>query len=1051
MITMCLFSLSLLAPLVNAQSNVINLAGQWRFLMNGPKPGDTQQELPKLEFIDNILLPGTTETNKKGPESTYRWNGGLTRLYRFEGPAWYECDITIPEAWRGKRVTLFLERTKYTQVWLDGKMYGENPILCTPQEYVFGVVEPGSHRITIVVDNIRKPVKSDMHQTSENTQTNWNGIIGRLELRATDAVWLDDVQVYSNVEKKSVTVKGNLGNIIGEAGKGKVMFTVRQIQRENTPVPNPVATEVSWSSDGGVFETEIPMGENVQLWDEFKPAIYELTVLLDGGDNIKDSKVLTFGMRKFNTKGSQFAINNRITFLRGKHDACVFPLTGYPPMDVEGWLKYLGICQEYGINYIRCHTWIPPEAAFLAADQLGIYLQPELPYWGDYGLTEKKALMPEAKNIMKYFGNHPSFVMFSLGNECRGSREIMGEMIKELRTLDSRHLYAQGSNNFAWEARLSEGDDFWISINVRNSPDNPVNSVRGSQATMDSGGGHVQIGPPNTMKDYSQAIAGIPVPVIGHEVGQYTVYPNFHEIEKYTGVVRARNFEQFREKLDTAGMLDQADDFFRASGKLSAICYREEIEAALRTPGFGGFNLLDLQDFPGQGTALVGMLDTFMDSKGLITPEQWRQFCSPIVLLAKFEKYTWTAGEFFKADIEVAHYGAEDLQNTVLVWTIRDGQGKDVAYGSFPAQTIKQGGVRSLGKISTTLGSSPKPSNLTLELKLKGTQIATSYPLWVYPEKITTDVPKSVKLVRTFNAEARQTLANGGTVLLIPDVKRGFARTVGGGFTTDFWCWPMFHNKPGTMGILCDPKHPALGNFLTDFYSNWQWFHIVINSQPVILDTLGKGFHPIVQVIDNLDRVHKLGLIFEAKVSSGRLLVCASDLLSLSDKPEACQLLSSLLSYAESEQFAPKNEVTMEILNDILISAGPTKGKVTGSPDGRGVDWRPTGPAQAFDGIEQTRWFIGEMWWKVEFDEPSDISGAEIIWSTDKQGYQYILEGSTDGSNWATLSDQRENKFSGVHRLDFNAKGLRFVRIKITGFPPDCEVGIREVRFFGVD
>ena len=143
-------------------------------------------------------------------------------------------------------------------------------------------------------------------------------------------------------------------------------------------------------------------------------------------------------------------------------------------------------------------------------------------------------------------------------------------------------------------------DDFYVSWQVR------WQKIRGSYAAVDTPLGHIQVGPPGTDKDYTREIKGVAVPVVSHEIGEYQVYPDYREIDKYTGVVRARNFEIFRDRLKQNGMLDQADDFFRASGALAVLCYREDIEAALRTRGFGGFQLLDLQDFSGQGTALVG-------------------------------------------------------------------------------------------------------------------------------------------------------------------------------------------------------------------------------------------------------------------------------------------------------------------------------------------------------------------------------------------------------------------------------------------------------------
>jgi len=169
--------------------------------------------------------------------------------------------------------------------------------------------------------------------------------------------------------------------------------------------------------------------------------------------------------------------------------------------------------------------------------------------------------------------------------------------------------------------------------------------------------------------------------VIGHETGQFQVYPNFREIEKYTGVLKARNFEIYQRRLKDAGMLDQADDFVRASGALSVLCYREDMETALRTPGFGGFQLLDLQDFPGQGTALVGILDAFMESKGLITPEKWRNFCNDVVPLARLEKYTWTNAEEFSARLQVANYSNRNYTDTPLHWQLVDQSGHIINQG----------------------------------------------------------------------------------------------------------------------------------------------------------------------------------------------------------------------------------------------------------------------------------------------------------------------------------------------------------------------------------
>ncbi|HEX8323539.1 MAG TPA: discoidin domain-containing protein [Tepidisphaeraceae bacterium] len=1056
-----------------AQPAVVSLAGSWTFSMAGPAAAQTQGALPTIELTDTIDLPGTTETRNKGPlNKEAGWTGQLTRVRKFEGTAWYEREIAVPENWRDKRITLLLERTKYTQVWLDGKPVGSQSILGTPQDYVLDGLTPGTHRLTIAVDNKRELLPGDNHQTSDNSQGNWNGIIGRIELRATDRVWIDDVQTYPDVPRRTVKVRARLQNVTGKSGSGNLELRATGKGVTGTPVTQ----AVQWNEKDGAAEIEIPLGDTAALWSEFDPAVHELVVRLTG-DGVSDERKLAFGLRDFAVNGTQFTLNGKPTFLRGKHDGCVFPLTGHPPMDVEGWMAYYRTLKEWGINHVRCHSWIPPEAAFVAADRMGFFLQPELPFWGDYNDKTRAILQPEAEALLRHYGNHPSFVMLTLGNETRGSREIMASMVDGLRQRDPRHLYAQGSNAYMWDPQLQKGDNFLATARAKASSQGKSLNVRGSHTTGDTANGHIQIGPANTMTDYAQAIKGINGPVIGHEVGQWTVYPDFKEIAKYTGVTRANNLEHFRKRLQAAGMIDQAEDFLRATGALSALLYREEIETALRTPGFGGFQLLDLQDFPGQGTALVGMLNAFMESKNVVPAETWRQFCGPVVLLARFPKYTWTSGETFEADIQAAHYGEADLTGAALAWALKSADGSTLASGKLPGVDVAQGGVRPIGRLSVPLTTGATPAQVKLELQIEGTEHRTSYPLWVYPAAVA-EPAGGVKMARTLDADARQTLAGGGRVLLVTDGQQPLARTVGGSFTTDFWCWPMFHNKPGTMGLLMDPKHPALASFPTEFHSNWQWFYLTRDAQPLVLNKAPAGYRPIVQTIDNLDRVYKLGLVFELKVGPGKLLVCATDLIAMKDRPEARQLLSSLQAYAASDQFDPKAQMSEADIRELLRATVPLTGTATASTQDRA--WPGFQAQRAFDVNDDTLWRaagarrragnFGEQttgpggerqaatqntsatWWQVVFEKPQNLHAIEVLWEHDRPGYQYVVEGQGDGDTWRPLKDQPANAFTGGrHAFELNADGVRALRIRIIATPDNAPAGIREVRFFERD
>ena len=878
----------------------VDLAGEWRFALD-PQGAGVDQRWYAQKLTDTVRLPGTTDENRKGKQNEARLTEHLTRLYPYTGAAWYQRDLDVPAAWTGKRLALVLERTKPSQLWLDGQPVGRQDSLVAPHVYELGQLPAGRHQLTLRIDNAVYPPIGDPHQISEHTQTNWNGIIGKIGLRVTDWIWIDDVQVYPDLFGHKIRVRVSVAN----PAAGSVTLNVD----DGRPVTIPIS--------GAAVESEYVLPAEASRWDEFNPGLHRLTVTLNAAAS-RDSVGVSFGLREFKVKDRQFQVNGRTTFLRGKHDACVFPLTGYPPMTVDGWLAVFRVAKQYGINHFRFHTWTPPDAAFEAADRLGIYLQPELPNWHEFGDPKHDDFeRAEGERILKAFGNHPSFVMLSLGNELGGKQELMAPFVQHFRSLDSRHLYAQGTNN--WFPAVFPGDDYWASFQVRGK------KIRGSFGTVDMPLGHVQTGPPSTRKDYVAEIAGFPVPVVSHEIGEYQVAPDYTEIPKYTGVLRARNFEVFREQLDKAGMLGQADDFVKASGALAVLCYREDIEAALRTRGFAGLQLLDLQDFPGQGTALVGILNAFMESKGLIEPSRWREFFSETVPLLRFDKYTWTTAETFTASAQFACYGPSGIDHAVPVWTLRDAQGRSLASGRLPAVTVRQGSLADLGEIRIPLAKLPAPAKLTLQLAIEATQARNSYDLWIYPEKVDS-AAGNVLVTRKLDDAARQALASGHSVLLLPD-PASLPQSIEGSFASDFWNWGMFRQlaedrhkpiAPGTLGILCDPKHPALASFPSEFHSNWQWFHLLMNSRAVIVDPMPKSYKPVVQVIDNLERAHKLGVLFEVRVGAGRLLVCTIDLPSLQEKPEARQLLHSLLAYMNSPSFSPVTEVDAAMLSQVL-------------------------------------------------------------------------------------------------------------------------------------
>lgn len=884
----------------------IDLSGEWEVTLDSLS-----------EHGERILLPGTLCDAGIGTPCTLEPAMekeiflNLKRKFDYVGPAWYTKDVFVPEDWKEKEILLTLERVIWnSQVWINGnKVEGGNESLTTPHYFELSKhLEPGqNNRITVRIDNRKQhdiSVRNLAHAYTNDTQTMWNGMLGRMTLTAKDKVQIEELRLTPDIDKQTVSVTVKIKNSASPTTAGRLLFSAKTPKGNRLP-----AKEVQIEGNETTFDYPI---HDPMLWDEFSPNIYEATATLEAG-GITDVKNETFGMRKLTNKDALLQINHRRLFLRGTLECCIFPLKGYPPMDEAGWEKVFGAAREYGMNHIRFHSWCPPEAAFRVADKMGFYLQVELPLW-ELNVGEDPAtvdfLYAEAANIMKEYGNHPSFCFWSLGNELEGDFEVLNNLLTSIKQQDSRHLYMTTSFTFqkghgSWP---EANDDFWVTQWTKNG------WVRGQGIFDDQ--------PASFDKDFSSAIGGLPVPLITHEIGQYSVFPNLKEIDKYTGNLMPLNFMAVAADLEKKGRLHLAEGNLMASGKLAAILYKEEIERALKTPGFSGFQLLDLHDFPGQGTALVGLIDAFWESKGLITPEEFRRFCSPVVPLARFAKATYMNNETFKAQLEAANFSDKELNDVLPEWMLSDSEGNIIAQGELDKQTVPIGNAIKLGDISAALSPVSAAGQLTLSVQFAGSDYRNSWNIWVYPQEVP-EAGREVLYTRSF-AEAEKALKQGKKVLLNPEKEE--INGLEGKFVQVFWSPVHFPNQPGTMGILCDPAHPALTHFPTEMHSNWQWWDVCKNATTMDLDSLKNNLQPIVRMVDNFYKNRNLGLLFEAKAGDGKLLVCSSDLTkALESRPVARQLRYSLLRYMESDRFNPQEEVSFEKIKKVLHNEGRRK------------------------------------------------------------------------------------------------------------------------------
>lgn len=850
----------------------IDLSGQWQVKLDAEK----QETMPQA-YPETMMLPGTTSAAGLGMPNPAKETGCLTDAYRFEGAVWFMRTFTAGD-WTGEQTMLTLERTRKTTVYLDGRPIGHQESLCTPHRYFLPPVHAGEHTLVIRVDNTDYPTRGG-HLTSPDTQGNWNGITGEISLTVAHTL-LTDLTVRPDLRRGCLRVHGHIiGAPDGVAG-----------------IVLPGQMEHLLPYRRGVLDGECPLKGNEAFWDEAHPEIHTISIDLDG-----DVYETTFGLRDVRTVGRRLLINGRETFLRGKVDNLLYPKTGYTPTDVASWMTILGIAKEYGINHYRYHTACPPDAAFTAADLLGVYMAPELPFWGTvaeegeegYDERERDFLFQEGFRILREYGHHPSFLWLSLGNELWGSKDVLNRMMRAYREADDTKLYSSGANNYQFVPDVLDEENVFVGVRLGRE-----RLIRGSYAMCDAPQGIVQTTAPESVSNYDASIvpetlgqsgeagkvqiqygtgvkevdaqsadALIPdVPVISHEVGQYVFYPDFSEISHYTGPLKPRNIEAMRENLERAGLYGEHEAFFRQTGHLAVECYKREIETLLRSREVSGFQLLDLQDYTGQGTALVGVLNALMENKGLISAEEWREFCAGTVVLGEFASFTGVMGEDIRFDVQISECDPEK-RHTCIHCTLMDGERELYACDVTPG--ARHG--RLTDAVSVTFPAEcyrdamqERITGLTVVLTLEdGTR--NHYPIWLIPPidiRITREgIEKDGRMVAFVSAEEKA----DGAAIVVPSAEGQLPAE----YCTDFWCYPMFRSisesmgKPvpvGTMGLSIDTASPLLKRFAQEDYTTPAWYAIL---QTAHVQRLPADIYPAVQMIDNTERCARLGILYQ--------------------------------------------------------------------------------------------------------------------------------------------------------------------------------------------
>lgn len=913
---------------------------------------------------DAVLGNAAGEIDKDAPIATR-----FTRRHTYEGEARISRKITVPD-YGTDRLFVLAERARALRLLVDGEVCAvfRQGTLSTPYIFELTGTAPGEHEFTFLSDNsypgMPKAAICNSSAATDETQTNWNGILGECSMYTRPQNFIDSLRVYPRAVKKEEKNKagGYVLDVCVELAPGakkvykdaKIILQSEALAAGELEDTQTLTEIISYSGEGlaeagtdkeenpktmEIWFRDLPLRENVKLWDEDEGNLYEMAVTLDNGMSAEDKGGSTaecrirFGIRSFGDNGSgRLALNGRAIFLRGEANCAEYPETGHPPMTIPEWKEMLLKYRSYGINFVRFHSHCEPEAAFAAADELGMLLQPELSHWDPkdaFGTEESyRYYRAELVDLLKTYANHPSFVMLTLGNELQAQdegRERMRELVRTAKRMDPTRLYANGSNAFYGEEGCDPESDFYTSQSCKDVV------IRGTFSGMR---GYLNENYPSADRTYDEAMAEIrkeyQKPVFSFEVGQFEVLPDFEELESFHGISDPVNLKLIKKRVEERGLLPTWEKYVEATGELSRLAYREEIEAAMRTRELSGISLLGLQDFPGQGTALVGMMNSHLEPKpyDFARPERFREFFQECRILVKLPHYTYEAGERLIAEVEAANFGKGNIEG-VFCWTLAGKKSVSENGNCEPAEIKSKNTVIATGEDTeiticrpgsyTEVGSLDIPldfveKNTALTLKVRIGDSISAYPIWVY-RKTTPVCPENVYETRAFDVKTREILQNGGRVYLSPDAdKESLPNSIKTQFTTDFWSVGTFADQEGGMGQLIDTEHPIFKEFPTDFHTDWQWW-IMATKRAVILP------HPMKTIITEMDSyafLRPMAQMIEFRCLKGKVLLSTMELHKSQQYPEVRALQASIYTYLSGEDFEPSEEIAEEELSMLV-------------------------------------------------------------------------------------------------------------------------------------
>lgn len=894
---------------VNTPVASIDLCGDWAFAYT---PARTETPPAQSAFITKMPVPGCWDDRFDRAQAETRWPNAKFNPVSpitfpiadkiedaswpfLTGTGWYCRTVDVPADWNGRQVTLHVGR-----VVMEAWIYVNDRLVHHHLGHSTDFVVPLSghltvgqaNRLVIAVDNTRTDRLGCVIRGWKGRSA---GIFGPVTLRAAGAARFADLYVYPNDARLhwQVELDGTLP--AGSKIDWKILDSTKNAAVATGTQP---ATEkqIRWTSES----------TGVKPWSDRQPHLYYLEINLHAGPIALDTHRQSFGLRRLTRSGTNLRLNGQPIFLRGDCEHAYFPKTCTPPLDVDSYREHLRVLKGIGFNWLRFHTWVPPEPYLQAADELGFLVQVEPPL----GYT-----MPEWRDILRACRKHPSVTIYCCGNE---------EQLTDAKVEFLRQCAAQ-------QKALAPDALF-----------NPQEALRGVEYEFTPEDQKAMVGQPFShnpprlakLKEFSDvfgpyalgmtsyfSLRGFPDildrnlsvygrPCMTHELGIAGCYLDLSLENRYKDTrIGTDLFRAARESLAKAGLGDRAMTYYRNSAAWQRLILKDVMETARHCRFLAGYDCLGANDTHwcrmGYG---CGVLNEFDEMKpGRSVDDILSYNGESVLLVSKQRERNLQAGAAFQRELSLSWFGDGTLRAAELRWTLRDTNGNVLGEHRVPVADIQPGTVSPIASISATMPNAEQPLKATLEVELTApnVRVRNQWEYWIFPPAPPM-TPSEVAVVASLDAETVQRIAGGQRVVLLghkpfPTRPLTFQIGVAGRAEQNF--------------ATVIAKHPLADRFPHDGYCDWQ-FRLMLSGVVVNFDALPEAFDPILEVVSSYKQIHRQAALFEWQVGSGRLLVCTLELPP--DDPAAAYLRSQILDYAAGEQFQPRTQVTQDQLAQFL-------------------------------------------------------------------------------------------------------------------------------------